>query len=358
MLTTTHLLFDTIVERPIVLNTHKGSAIRGAFFHALRGRAGNDGRWAGFCLNQRARECRGCALLPGCAVAYLLATHDPTGRRGHEIPRPVTVKPPVTEKTEYLTGEHFGFGLTIIGEAVNLLPYLILTVQEGMSIEGLGKRERRHDFQRGTFRLRAVYVHHPLREQTEVLWQEGERLIQVPDLPVTHEEVLAYAASLPTNRLTLRLHTPMRLTERKKLVRSFRFRPFFQRLMERLSLLSSTVGEGNFFASKEKRAALLDLADEVAVIDKTRWVELRSYSTRRQRESPTSGLVGEVTLVGNLTELRPWLVWGAQVHVGKDAVKGDGWYEIGDGEEAIFAYLTIKNTIKPYQLVLNTSNEQ
>jgi hypothetical protein len=24
----------------------------------------------------------------------------------------------------------------------------------------------------------------------------------------------------------------------------------------------------------------------------------------------------------------PWLVWGQFVHVGKDAVKGNGWYEI------------------------------
>lgn len=328
MLSVTHLWFDTVVERPIVLNTHKGSAIRGAFFHALRGRLGNERRWPGFCANQAAAECRGCALLPGCPVAYLLATHDPTGRRGHEIPRPVAVKPPVTEKTVYLQGEAFRFGLTIIGDAVNLLPYVILATQQGMPIEGLGKRDKVNEFKRGAFRLRAVYAHHPLHGQTEVLWQEGRRLVQVPDLPVTHEQVCTYAAQLPTNRLTLRLQTPMRLIHRGKLVRSFRFRPFFQRLMERLSLLSSTVGEGNFFANREERVALFDLADQVAVIDNTRWVELRSYSTRRKGESPTSGLVGEVTLIGDLTKLRSWLIWGAQLHVGKDAVKGNGWYEV------------------------------
>lgn len=176
------------------------------------------------------------------------------------------------EKTVYLEGETFRFGLTIIGHAVNLLPYVILAVQQGMPIEGLGKRDKVNEFKRGQFRLRAVYAHHPLHGQTKVLWQEGQRLVQVPDLPVTHEQVCQYAAELPTNRLTLGLQTPMRLIHRSKLVRSFRFRPFFQRLMERLSLLSDRVGEGNCFANRDERATLLDLADQVAVIDNTRWV--------------------------------------------------------------------------------------
>jgi len=31
--------------------------------------------------------------------------------------------------------------------------------------------------------------------------------------------------------------------------------------------------------------------------------------------------------------LLPWLVWGQFTHVGKNAVKGDGWYEIEIGDE-------------------------
>ena len=82
MLTVTHLAFDTVVERPISLNEHKGSAIRGAFFHALRGRA-ESRHWRGFCTNQSAPDCVRCPLLAVCPVARLLATHDPTGARGH-----------------------------------------------------------------------------------------------------------------------------------------------------------------------------------------------------------------------------------------------------------------------------------
>ena len=182
MLTTTHLLFDTVIERPVVLNEHKGSAIRGAFFHALRGRPGNHA-WRGFCANQEATECRGCALLAVCPVARLLATHDPTGARGHEIPRPLTVKPPLGERTEFCPEDHFRFGLSIVGDALQLLPYVILAVQQGMPVEGLGKRDRLNDFQPGHFRLLSVHAHHPLRGEMKRLWQEGETLVDVPTCP-------------------------------------------------------------------------------------------------------------------------------------------------------------------------------
>ena len=98
--------------------------------------------------------------------------------------------------------------------------------------------------------------------------------------------------------------------------------------MERLISLSTLVGEGNLLADEPQRHTLLAAAEEIAVVDRSHWVELRSYSTRRKGETMLSGLMGDVALVGNLAPFLPWLVWGEQVHVGKDAVKGDGWYEI------------------------------
>lgn len=327
MLTVTPLFFETVVERPIALNEHQGSALRGAFFHALRGRAGQTD-WRGFCANQEAPECRGCPLLLGCPVARLLATHDETGARGHEIPRPVTVKPPLEGQVDFLPGDALRFGLTVVGDAVALLPYIILTVQQGMPVEGLGRRDRLNDFHPGHFRLRAVYAAHPLQGTQERLWQEGERVVQRPVAPVTHAEVMAHAATLPSDRLTLRLLTPMRLMDGGKLVRTFRFRPFFQRLMERLMSLSSLFGTGTLLGEEEERRALLAAAEGVRVEERTRWEDLRSYSTRQRKETPIGGLLGQVTLTGELEAFRPWLVWGALVHVGKDAVKGDGWYEV------------------------------
>jgi hypothetical protein len=39
--------------------------------------------------------------------------------------------------------------------------------------------------------------------------------------------------------------------------------------------------------------------------------------------------MGRVTFrADDWTPFLSWLVWGEIVHVGKDAVKGNGWYEI------------------------------
>jgi hypothetical protein len=54
-----------------------------------------------------------------------------------------------------------------------------------------------------------------------------------------------------------------------------------------------------------------------------------SYSSRQRRRTPIGGLLGDITFAGDLAPLRELLAWGALVHVGKNAVKGDGWYSIG-----------------------------
>ena len=62
--------------------------------------------------------------------------------------------------------------------------------------------------------------------------------------------------------------------------------------------------------------------------ERTRWVDVVSYSSRTRQRTPIGGLVGAVTLEGDLADLRELLVWGSLIHVGKNAVKGDGWYTI------------------------------
>jgi CRISPR-associated endoribonuclease Cas6 len=66
----------------------------------------------------------------------------------------------------------------------------------------------------------------------------------------------------------------------------------------------------------------------MVVNEQTHWVDVVSYSSRTRERTPIGGLIGQVTLAGDLGGLRELLVWGSLVHVGKNAVKGDGWYTI------------------------------
>ena len=57
----------------------------------------------------------------------------------------------------------------------------------------------------------------------------------------------------------------------------------------------------------------------------------RLGSRRLGRSTPVGGFVGTATYEAGAETweaLLPYLVWGQEVHVGKNATKGDGWYEV------------------------------
>ncbi len=316
---TAHQLhFTCEVQTPILLNEHQGSAIRGALFHALRNQ---------FCFNKKAKDCGECALWATCPICFLVATRNPQSGRGMDVPRPYVIEPPLKREMRYEPGEVFSFGLTIVARALDLFPYLVLGSQ-ALERGGLGKKLRREDgrWRRGTFAIREIAALNRLSGERQPVLRRRDTMVQVPDLPVTHEQVLAQAAQLPRERITLVFKTPTRIIEQGKLQHRPAFRPLIQRLHRRLRDLTREFTDAPWeFDFRQVMAQ----AEAVRVVeDQTRWVELDSFSTRRSTSTPMGGFVGQVTFEGDLEPFLPWLVWGEVVHVGKDAVKGNGWYEI------------------------------
>ena len=181
---------------------------------------------------------------------------------------------------------------------------------------------------RGTFAIREIAAVNSLTGERQPILRRGDNLVQVPDVPVTNEQVQVLAAQLPKNRITLMFKTPTRIIERGKLLHAPTFRPLIQRLHRRLRDLTrqftDTPWEFDF-------RQVMAQAEAVRVVeDQTYWVELDSYSWRRKASTPMGGFVGQVTFEGDLEPFLPWLVWGEVVHVGKDAVKGNGWMRIGE----------------------------
>jgi hypothetical protein len=389
---TAHCLrFVAEVVEPIQLNPHQGSAIRGAFFHAITD---------SFCMNRPALHTGGCARCPlvqSCPVAFLVATLDPQADRGADVPRPYTIQAPLNGKTRYLPGERLEFGLTMFARALNLFPYVILGLQR-MERGGLGKRLAQNDWRRGTFRLVEVWAENPLTGERQRVLGTGETLVQVPDVPITHEQVerttrtctdytdpmppylrnsqsfgnpqdrsairnpgamvedqepresgnqairqpairnpgamieedteSVQSVGNPCRALPIEFLTPTRLTDQQHLVKRPDFRVLFQRLMERLRALAQAYSDTPL--DEALRYRLVGLAGRVELVDdQTHWVELESYSTRLRRTTPLGGFVGRATYrADDWSPFLPWLIWGQFTHVGKDAVKGNGRYRI------------------------------
>jgi hypothetical protein len=335
---TAHRLhFATRVQTTIELNEHQGSAIRGSLFHAMRRR---------FCGNPDVRECAGCPLVATCPVATLLSTLRPDSGRGQDVPRPYTVQPPLPGQGGHLSteddrgrlffryheGERFEFGLTLYAQALQLFPYVVLTVKT-FEQEGIGRRMERDDgrWRRGCVRIEDVWAENPLTGDRQQVLDAGDTRVQVPDVPLTNEQIHSLPLPTPGHAAAVRFLTPTRLIDDGQLVKphEFRFKPLLQRLLDRLESLSRHFSDAPLAVDF---SYLVAAAEEVCVLEKDlRWEELRSYSTRQRRGTPTSGLLGTVVLRAD--DWAPFwhlLQWGQFTHVGKDAVKGNGWYALED----------------------------
>ena len=336
------LVFECEVVTPLRLNPHTGSAIRGAFFHALRN---------GFCAFARDRDaqCAGCALVAACPVAFLVSTLDDQSGRGADVPRPYTIQPPLDPllpspptpsqnrergwaraKTDYAPGELLTFGLTLFARALTLFPYVVLAVQRHMERDGIGKPLQSLGYRRGQFHLRRVWAENPLTGERQEVLRQDENMVQVPDVPVTNQQISESAGRRvgKGQRVTIELLTPMRLVDNEQLVKRIAFRPLVQRLHQRLRQLAAEYSDTPL--TFDLRTVMAQAEAVRVVKDETQWVELESYSTRQNRATPIGGLMGNVTFEGDLLPFWTELLWGQFTHVGKDAVKGNGMYRVNE----------------------------
>lgn len=305
------------VRTPMVLETGVGSALRGALYHALTD---------GFCANQPVLTqggCPVCPLIQTCPVGFLAATLDPAADRGENVPRPFTIEPPAAAAATLQPPARLEFGLTMFAQALNLFPYVVLSL-ERMGQRGIGAKLAENNWRRGTFAVREVWAENPLTGQCQAVLQAGERVVHMPDVPVTHEQACALPPPPPGAQVWVDFVTPTRLLDHGQPVRQPDFRVLFQRLMERLEALSRAFSETPL--DGQVKYELVGRARAVRLVaDRTRWLRLEGFSGRQGERKSLSGIVGyAVYEADDWAAFWPWLKWGELTHVGKNAVKGDG----------------------------------
>lgn len=299
-----HLWFTCQPETSVHFGPQAGAQIRGALWQTLQ------------------------PLLSGTEfLDLLMALETPTAARGSNPARPFSVRPPVAgdpaSDRRYGRGEAFCFGVSLFGSVIELFPYIVQAVHR-MGLAGVG-------YNRGLFALVNVEVANPLTGQRESLLAEG-RITGLPTLPVTADHVTAYAQALPQDRLTLRFITPTQLSGKGgKLLSHPAFDCLIARLIERVQMIADnyTAVATPPSAWRELHLNLVAQAEFVqTVAQNTRWVNVRTGSRRTNTGKKISGFVGDVTYSGPLEPFLTWIIWGQSLQVGKNTVKGDGWYEL------------------------------
>lgn len=319
--TATHFRFEVEALTPLAFDDYTGSALRGALVTALQ---------RNFCP---LRDQADTAHQAVCPVCWLLSHEAKPG----DTRRPYAIEPLLGERRYFVPGDRFQFGLTLFGQAANLFPYLVLAVPQ-MGNDGIGRKLEQIEqgaWRRGRFVLRAIEEVNPLTRTRRTLMGEGQQMVQTPQNPVTGAQVQAATARsaqrLQANggQLSLRFLTPTRIVQDGKLMHQPDFRPLFQRLVERVNELQRTFGQATEPLPWQE---LLALADQVALAeDNTGWWDVQGRSSRLEREQQLGGFIGRATYSAPpevWPPLLPWLIWGMSTHVGKNAVKGSGWYSL------------------------------
>jgi hypothetical protein len=291
-------------EEAVVLPAFLGSMLRGAFGHALRRMV---------CVMGPEQACAECGLRQACAYTrifepYVEGEPPPFLRGIDQAVRPYVFEP-LDEGGRLAPGEALRFDLLLFGQAAELAAYTVLAV-ERMARVGLGAR-------RAPFRLQKVEALSPDGSAQEV-FRAGA--------PLSGARITAgvpEAVPLPEGEVTLRFETPLRIKVRDHLNDRPRFRDLAFNMLRRILELAhfhvpGAVIEWNF-------RPLLERADDVRILAvDLAWHDWERFSQRQGTTMKLGGLVGTVTLAGDLAPFNPLLRAAEVVHVGKGATFGLG----------------------------------
>ena len=326
------LRFTLQAVDPIYLHAHNGSALRGMLYRAA------------LALTQGRPRAPDLDFIPDPALQRLLATLDEADPRGQDVPRPYVVDPPdhLPDNEAHVVppGGAFTFGLTLFGQAMlEAFPIIVLALNHAGAY-GLGRFLRAPGRSgspgRGRFRLVAASAHNPLTRVQQDLFHAGERMVHLPQVCITHQDILRQAewdAQAVAGRLRIRFCTPTTLRAQGQVVRQPSFSVLIHRLIERLERLNHGFGDGLLNclpADRQARNDLLRRADAIRLADdRTRFITVHGYSDRTRSHTNLSGFVGWADYEAeDFAPFLPLLRWGEWTHVGNHAVKGNGLFRL------------------------------
>lgn len=299
-----------VAREGITLPEYLGSTLRGGFGRSFRRIV---------CFNHKI-SCPNCLLRERCVYAYVFETSPPKDserlRKSKDIPRPFIIEPPIDGKREYHQGEGLEFGLTLIGRAIDYLPYFIVAFKELGDI-GLGMG-------RGRYSLNGVSSN-----GQKIYSSKGEILKGAGNI-ITMADILKEIKVYPNDRLNLDFITATRLKSEERYVPIPEFYILIRSLLQRISSLLY------FHCSQATLSCdfkgMIERAKGIRIErNNTRWRDWQRYSSRQKTRMNLGGIVGQITYKGDMEEFLPFILLGRYVHVGKGTTFGLGRYELRAG---------------------------
>lgn len=312
-----HYRLSLAVREELYLPRYMGSTLRGGFGYTFKRLT---------CM-QRAREtCDGCLLKHTCPYAYVFDPAPPPDAEvlstHSDVPPAFLLEPPLQTQRPYAAGEQLEFGLTLVGRAIDYLPYFVLVFRE-LGERGLGR-------ERARYTLDTMTAVHPANGRRALVYSAEDEVVHDRDLAASWADLDARARELPSDHLTVEFVTPTRLKHGGRYHQKPDFHVLVRALLRRTSSLSYFHGgqrwETDYRGWIERAEAVRTVAAH------THWRSWERYSTRQKQRTSIGGTVGRMVYEGDLGPFRPLLALGEWIHVGKACVFGNGQMRIANSE--------------------------
>lgn len=299
-------------EQPAALPEYHGSMLRGAFGHALRRTV---------CTMGPRQPCVSCQLRRACVYPRIFETfvedEPPPFLRGiDQAVRPYVFEPRGSGGERMPRGGSLDFDLLLFGQAVDLQAYAVLAL-ERMARGGLGAGRARFE----VVRIEALDP----AGAPSALFAEGTAPAAAPVAPSLPSE-----SPLPEGAVTLRFATPLRIKVRHQLTDRPRFRDLAFHMLRRVLEMAHWHVPGA--AVDWEFYPLLQRCEGVRLAGSDlRWLDWERWSQRQNAAMKLGGVVGTLTLEGDLAPFAPLLRAAEVLHAGKGATFGLGKVEVEAG---------------------------
>jgi CRISPR-associated endoribonuclease Cas6 len=314
---------------PLILPPYKGATLRGGFGYVFK---------RVVCAIKN-KECADCLLKEKCIYSYVFETPPPSDtkimRKYKSAPHPFVIEPPADKRRGYKPGDEIQFGLTLIGRAIDYLPYFIYTFDELGKI-GIGKGKAKYELKEVRCDGKQIY---DAETKTLKPFKTSSLDVGIPTFP--HSGGFAEAkekgpACRPSGRgkggffnkrLTLNFLTPTRILYDGRLTLDLEFHILIRNLLRRLSLLYYFHCNGD--SSEWDFKGIIEQSKEIKVKEKNlKWYDWERYSGRQETRIKMGGFFGEITFEGDINPFMPLIKAGEVLHVGKGTGFGLGKYRI------------------------------
>ncbi|MDD2725263.1 MAG: CRISPR system precrRNA processing endoribonuclease RAMP protein Cas6 [Methylovulum sp.] len=296
--------FNFTLDTPLHLDFYAGSLLRGVFGHALRKVS---------CMT-KLKVCPECPLYRTCPYTTVFEMPPPLNHHLQafsQIPNPYLLEPPPLGKKTYPAGDTLSFSMVLIGPALAQLPLIIFAWQQAFAL-GVGKYQ-------STARLKTVALVDAHNRQHIIYDPQTQPSVQA-HAPAQPQE-LAQQASV-----TLTFQTPLHIQKQGKvLADNMSAKDFLMALIRRHYLLHEFYGHDY---QAPPFSALAAHAQTIHSQTQFQWCRWQRYSNRQQQKMRFDGVLGQISLSGDLQPFLPMLQAGQWLHIGNKTTFGMGRYQI------------------------------